>query len=599
MNGSVNLSGKGKMSSSTDKARDKKKAVGKLLKYVFKHKIMLIVAIFLTISSSVLQLFGPYLSGKAIKELDAELGMVNINRILYYSIILVVFYVVSGILSYILNILMVRFSQKITVSMRHDLFNHIEQMPISFFDKTQTGDIISRMSYDIDTVNTSLSSDIVTLASSFIQIVGSFIMMLLIEPLLVLVFVVTVPLSMLFTALIRKRLREKFRARSRSLGMLNGYAEEAITGLKTIKAYSNEKQILEKFKVYNDKAAEAYCEADCLAAWNGPGVNFINNVSLSLISLFGSIMYMYSYRHMDIGKISSFVLYSRKFSGPINEIANIYSDIESAIAASERIFDILELDIERDNEGSICITDTIGHIVFENVKFAYVQDKIIINNLNLEVKPGSLVAIVGPTGAGKTTIINLLMRFYDVIDGHIYLDNKDINYIKKSSLRSMFSMVLQDTWLRNGTIYENICYGKKDATLDDVKKVCQMANIDDYIEALPLGYDTILNEGGDNISKGQKQLLTIARAMMLDSKMLILDEATSNVDTSTEMKIQNAMVLLQKNKTCFVIAHRLSTIRNADTILVLNNGDIVEQGNHEELMNKKGFYYDLYNSQFS
>lgn len=599
MNGNVSLSGKGKMSNSTDKAKNKKATVIRLLSYVFKHKLMLIIAIILTILSAVLQLFGPYLTGKAIKELDVTIGSVNFSEIYFYSFLLITAYLISGILAYLLNILMVNFSQKIVLNMRDDLFRHIEQMPISFFDSNQAGDIISRMSYDIDTVNTSLSSDIVTIASSLITIVGSLIMMLTIEPLLVLVFVVTVPLSVLFTSMLRGRLKKKFKARSKALGEMNGYAEEAITGLKTIKSYSNEKNILERFETYNQNACNAYCEADCLAAWNGPGVNFINNVSLSLISILGSIMYMYSYRHMDIGKISSFVLYSRKFSGPINEIANLYSDLESALAASERIFDILDLKVEKDDIDSIEITSARGEIVFENVKFGYNPTKTVINNLNLHVSPGDVVAIVGPTGAGKTTIINLLMRFYDVNDGTIYLDGRNINTIKRSSLRKMYSMVLQDTWLRNGTIFDNVSYAANNASLDDVKKACEEANIADYINSLPNGYNTILNDGGDNLSKGQKQLLTIARAMLVPSNMLILDEATSNVDTRTEMQIQQAMVNLMKNKTCFVIAHRLSTIRNADIILVINNGDIVESGNHEDLISKKGFYYELYNSQFN
>lgn len=599
MNGSVNLSGKGKMSSSTEKAKNKKKTLKRLFSYILKYKGMLVTAIILTLLSSIPQIFGPHIIGLIINETNVSLGEVNFKVIYIYAIILIGIYILSGLLSFILNIIMIKLSQKICVKMREELFVHIENMPISFFDKSQTGDIISRMSYDIDTVNTSLSSDVVTIFSSLIAIVGSFIMMLTIEPLLVLIFVVTVPVSILFAKLIRKKMREKFKNRSITLGQMNSYAEEYITGLKTIKSYSNEKNILDKFKVYNNEASKAWCEADCLAAWNGPGVNFINNVSLSLISMLGSIMYMVSFRNMDIGKISSFVLYSRKFSGPINEIANIYSDIESALAASERIFDILDLEEENIIDGKVDLATTNGEIIFENVKFGYSKDKTIIENLNLKVKKGSQVAIVGPTGAGKTTIINLLMRFYDVDSGTIYLDGIDIKDINKRSLRKMYSMVLQDTWLKNASIFDNIKYGNKDASIEDVKKACMEANILDYIMSLPDGFNTILSEDGNNISKGQKQLFTIARAMLLDSKMLILDEATSNVDTKTEIEIREAMLKLQENKTCFIIAHRLSTIRNADIILVLNNGDIVEKGTHKELIESKGFYYDLYNSQFS
>lgn len=598
MNASVNLSGKGKFSTSTAKPKNRKKALKRLLTYLLEHPIMFISALILMISSSVIQLFGPRFSGLAIKALAGEKGNVIFDEVWYYSFLLTGVYVVSAILSFILNIVMVYLSQRIVKKMRKELYDQIVSMPISFFDKHSTGDIISRMSYDVDTVNTSLSSDVVTISSSIISIVGSFIMMITIEPLLVLVFAVTVPVSVIFTKIMQKRLRKCYRLRSKTLGDMNGYAEEMITGLKTVKAYSNEEDILKRFEEFNEEASEAGCQAEKLAAWNGPGVNFINNLSLSLISVLGSIMYMFNFRNMDIGKISSFVLYSRKFSGPINEIANIFADIESALAASERIFDILDMQIETDNPDSNEVEDTTGALEFRHVAFSYTEDKEIIHDLNLEVKPGSLIAIVGPTGAGKSTIINLLMRFYDVSSGKILLDGVDINTIKKRSLRRLYSMVLQDTWLRKGTIRENICFGAKDASLEEVKAACAAANIDDYIESLPDGYDTMLSEGGSNISKGQKQLLTIARAMILKSKMLILDEATSNVDTSTEMKIQEAMRNLMLDKTCFVIAHRLSTIRNADTILVLKEGDIVEQGNHDSLIAKKGFYASLYNSQF-
>lgn len=599
MNSSVNLSGKGKMSSNIAKAKNRKKALKRLLTYVTRNKLMLILALLLTIISNGIQILGPKISGDAISQLDGGINNINLKLVFIYCMIMVGIYVVSAVLSYLLNILMVHFSQKIIKQMRKELFDHISNMPISFFDRTHAGDIISRMSYDIDTINTSLSSDIVTVLSSMITIVGSLVMMIIIEPLLVLIFVVTVPICLLFTRFMRKRLRKKYRQRSITLGNLNGYAEEMITGMKTIKSYSNEEKILDKYETLNELAADAYCQADCLAAWNGPGVNFINNVCLSLISMIGSIMYMYSFRNMDIGKITSFVLYSRKFSGPINEIANILSDIESALAASERIFDILDMPIEKDEKDCKEITNVFGDIEFKNVKFGYNNDIDIIHDLSLNVKRGSLVAIVGPTGAGKTTIINLLMRFYDVKDGTIKLDGIDINKIKKKSLRKQFSMVLQDTWLKEGTILDNVRYASKDKTKEDVIEACRLANIDDYIESLPLGYDTILHERGDNISKGQKQLLTIARAMLIESNLLILDEATSNVDTNTEMKIQDAMRKLMEDKTCFVIAHRLSTIKHADIILVLKDGDIVEQGTHNSLIQKKGFYASLYNSQFN
>ena len=592
----VNLSSKQKFAKGHEKPKNKKKTLHRILEYLLSHPIYFILSIILTITSSVLALFGPKFSGDAISALSGGKGNVEFDKVWYYSILLVIFYISSSLLSALLNIIMVHYSQSIVKRMRKDLFDHICLMPISFYDKNKTGDIISRISYDIDSVNTSISSDIITIANAIITIVGSFIMMLVIKPILVLVFVVTVPLSIVYTKIIQKKIRRCYRLRSKALGEMNGYAEEMISGMKSVKAYSNEKSVYDDFETFSNKACEAECLAEKTMSWNFPGINLINNLSLSLISIISAILFMNDL--MTIGAIASFVLYSRKFSGPINEIANIYSDIESALAAGERVFEVLDLEIEKDNPDSCCVTDTLGAIRFENVKFGYSNDKEIIHNLSLDVEPGKLVAIVGPTGAGKTTIINLLMRFYDIQGGKIYLDGKDINIIKKKNLRQLYSMVLQETWLRKGSILDNVRYGNPNATLEEVKNACRNANIDDYIISLKNGYDTILDENGNNISKGQKQLLTIARAMLLDSKILILDEATSNVDTSTEMKIQEAMRKLMENKTCFVIAHRLSTIRNADVILVLKDGDVIEQGTHDELVKLNGFYSVLYNSQF-
>ncbi|MDF2951347.1 MAG: transporter transrane region [Anaerocolumna sp.] len=393
------------------------------------------------------------------------------------------------------------------------------------------------------------------------------------------------------------KVRPLFRKRSEKLGRLNSFVEEMVTAQKTIKAYARENSVMDKFKAINHEAVEAYYNADYYSSMVGPTVNFINNLSLSLVTVFGALLYLYG--KMTLGNISSFVLYSRKFSGPINEAANIVSELQSAAAAAERVFRILDETAEKaDNKGATELVDVKGKVEIMEVSFGYLKDKMIIQNLSLIANAGGLVAIVGPTGAGKTTIINLLMRFYDIEEGAITVDEQNINELTRKSLRKAFAMVLQDTWVFHGTIFENIAYGKENATMEEVVEAAKAARIHSYIKRLPEGYSTILNEEGVNISKGQKQLLTIARAMLMDAKMLILDEATSNVDTRTEIQIQKAMRNLMQGKTCFVIAHRLSTVRNADQILVVDKGNIVEQGSHKELIKKQGFYYQLYESQF-
>ena len=579
------------------KPRDRKKVILRLGKYLLQHKWMVLAAVSLTVTGNLLALLGPMLSGYAIDAIGVGPGQTNFDLVLFYCGLMLVFYVLSSGLSYLLSVLMVKISQKIVYQMRKDLVDKLLELPVRFFDSHQTGDIISRLSYDIDTVNSSLSNDLLQIAASAITVIGSFIMMLRISPPLILVFVVTVPISVLFIIYRTKKVRPLFRKRSAKLGELNGFVEEIISGQKTTKAYHQEQTMVGRFDQRNNEAVEAYYMADYYGSTVGPSVSFINNLSLTLISIFGSLLYLVG--SVSLGNLSSFVLYSRKFSGPVNEMANIISELQSAAAAAERVFRMIDEPAETaDLPQAKPLEEVKGDVQMKDIQFGYEPDKVIIHDLNLHAKPGSLVAIVGPTGAGKTTFINLLMRFYDPQKGQILMEGHDSHDITRKSLRAAYTMVLQDTWLFYGSIYDNIAFSRPDATPEEVIEAAKAAKIHNYIMSLPDGYDTIVNGDGLNISQGQKQMLTIARAMLSDAKMLILDEATSNVDTRTEMQIQSAMRNLMKDKTCFVIAHRLSTVQNADTILVVQHGDIIEQGNHEQLMKKGGVYAGLYSSQF-
>ena len=576
---------------------NKKYLLLRLWGYLSRHKLLILSALVCMLASNLFSLVGPKLSGKAIDAMGIGPGTVDMPTVLYYVMLMAIFYVLSGILSYVLSLIMIRISRKVICRMRKDVFDRLSELPIGFFDKYQTGDIISVISYDIDTVSQSFSNDFLQVVQSIVIVVFSLVMMLSIAPVLVLIFAVTIPLSVFFTKYITTRVRPLFRARSKKLGELNGFVEEMIGGQKTTKAYNREEEVVKRFDVKNREAVDAYSKAEYYGTLTGPSVNFINNLSMVLVSIFGALMYLNG--GINLGDISSFVQYSRKFSGPINEIANIIGELQSAFAAAERVFRLIDELPEKEDAPDARVLDNVqGEVDVDRISFGYLPGKTIIHSFSMNVKKGSMIAIVGPTGAGKTTLINLLMRFYDVDSGAIYVDGNSIYDVTRKSLRGAYSMVLQDTWLFYGTIFENIAYGKENATLDDVIHAAKTAKIHDYIESLPNGYDTLLSDNGINISKGQKQLLTIARAMLLDAKMLILDEATSNVDTRTEQQIQAAMRELMRDKTCFIIAHRLSTIRNADNILVLRDGDITEQGTHEELMAKKGFYSKLYYSQF-
>lgn len=582
-------------------SKKKLKVLLRLGKYMAHFKWGYLTALVLSILSNLLSLIGPKLSGDAIDAIGIGKGEADFDRIITLCLLMILFYAISSLMAYTLQIVMINLSRGIVKKMREDIFAKLMRMKVGYFDVTQTGDIISRISYDIDTINATLSTDLVQIASSLVTVIGSLVMMLSISPKLCLVFAVTVPASIIVSTKMANRFRPLFRARSGKLGELNGYAEECLSGQKTVRAYSAEPSMIARFSEKNQSAADAYFKTDYYGTMVGPTVNLINNISLTLVSVFGSLLYLIG--GISIGDVSSFVLYSRKFSGPINESANIINELQSAAAAAERVFRLLdEVEEAPDEENAVIFGKDIpvdGKVDIEHVDFGYTPDKQVIHDLTMNVKPGMTAAIVGPTGAGKTTIINLLMRFYDPDCGEIRMEGEDIAKANRSSVRRSYTMVLQDTWLFSGTIADNIAYGSpREVSREEIEKAAKAAGIHSFIAGLPDGYDTILTDEGVNISKGQKQLLTIARAMISDAPVLILDEATSNVDSMTEMRIQNAMNELMEGRTSFVIAHRLSTVRSADVIFVLKDGRVIEHGNHDELMAQKGFYYSLHNAQF-
>ena len=578
----------------------------RLCGYVLHYWYLFIPAVIFTLFSNQLALLGPKYSGVAIDALSTS--QVDFD-VVYENVIKMIFcYVVSAATSYLLSAIMIFMSQKIAYTLRKQLFEKLTSLPVGYFDTHPTGDIISHISYDVDTVNSSLSHDLVQIMTSVYTVIGSLIFMWNISKPLIAVFLITIPVSVIFTRYRTKKVKPLFRLRSKKLGELNGYAEEMLSGCRSIHAYSRQEEISNRFNKRNTDSMNAYYEADYHGCVMGPSMNFINNLSISLVMILGGILYMFSQSgvakvgsvlFITLGGVAQFVQYSRKFAGPINEFANILTELQSAFSAAERIFNILDENPETpDIENAKILENPKGKVNFKDIVFGYTEDKIILKGIDFSALEGKTVAIVGPTGAGKTTIINLLMRFYDANSGVIEVDDYNSTHYTRSSLRKAYTMVLQDTWLFAGTVFDNIAYGKENATMDEVISAAKAAKIHSYIESLPDGYNTLLTDDGVNISKGQRQLITIARAIISKSNMLILDEATSNVDSRTEIQIQEAMNELMRGKTCFVIAHRLSTIQNADIILVLQDGLITEKGNHQELLKLKGFYSTLYNSQF-
>ncbi|WP_445738833.1 ABC transporter ATP-binding protein [Niallia sp. FSL R7-0271] len=589
------------------KAKDAKGTLKRLARYLGTYKIQLLFVIAAAILSTVFSIFSPKILAEAIDTLfnglmnkmngvpGAEIDFAAIGQVLVWLILL---YIISALFMYIQQIIMVNISQKTIFQLRQEVHEKLERLPLKYFDRTPHGETLSRAINDIDNINNTLQQSVTQLITSVITFVGVIIMMLTISPVLAIVCFLTIPLSILATVKIAKRSQVQFRSQQATLGALNGHIEEMFTGHQIVKAFGHEEKAMEEFDSINDRLYESSWRSQFISGLIMPLMQFINNLGYVFVVVIGAIFV--SAGRITVGDVQAFIQYARQFSQPIQQLSNISNIIQSTIASAERVFELLDEEEEpKDTSRVKVIEQPQGAVDFDAVYFSYKEEEELIKDLTIQIKPGQKVAIVGPTGAGKTTLINLLMRFYDIDSGVIKIDGVDISTMDRGALRSMFGMVLQDTWLFKGTIRDNIAYGKQGATDEEITRAAMLANAEHFIRTLPEGYDTVINEDGSNISGGQKQLLTIARALLANPSLLILDEATSSVDTRTEAQIQEAMAELMKNRTSFVIAHRLSTIKDADIILVMKHGQVIEQGNHEELLQQKGFYADLYYSQFS
>lgn len=586
----------GPISAAIDKPKDASKTLRRLISFMSHVKGWLLLALALSLISSLAQLAGPYLIGLIFDILDSS-SVTKLAEVAQILVWLIGFYVLSVFLQYSLSILMIMIAQKVIVRMRAAVFEKFTTLSISYFDRYQIGDMLSRISYDIDTINTSLSADVVVLFSSFVTVISAFVIMAGISLPLLSVFIITLPLSIFTTRKLARLTRPLFRKRSAKLGDMNGYIEETISGLKTIKAYAVEPNFIQGFDEKNYEASMAYYEADYWGSISGPAINFINNISLTLISLVGSLLYLFQI--ISIGNISSFILYSRRFSAPITEASNMVAELQSTLAAAERVFKVLDEEGEVETGTAQLPTQLKGEVVFDHVHFEYIANQPIIKDVSLTIPAKSMVAIVGPTGGGKTTLVSLLMRFYDPKSGEIRLDGIPLSSCTRSSVREAFAMVLQDSWLFEGTIKENLTYGSTHVSDERLWEVIEKVSLTHFVKSSQDGLNTMIYDDGSNLSKGQKQLITIARAMLLDRPLVILDEATSNVDTMTEKMIASALKELTSNKTCFIIAHRLSTIVSSDMIVVVEQGEVVEVGTHQQLMNQGQAYHRLYNAQFN
>ncbi len=609
--GPMGRGGWGAMGRPVEKAKDFQGTLRRLLGYFLPQKFLLMIVLGTAIIGTMFNIVGPKILGLATTKLFEGLMAkyqaflrhqpapgVDFGYIATVLLILFGLYVISSIFLYIQQYVMAGVAQRTMYWLRREVDEKLSRLPLKFFDSRTHGEIMSRAVNDMDNLSTALQQSVTQFITSVVTLLGVIVVMLTISPLLSLIVVLTLPLSLVVTLGIAKRSQEYFRRQQRALGELNGHVEEMYTGHKIVKAFGREGQSIAEFTERNEKLYNAGWRAQFVSGIIMPLMRFIGNIGYVFVAVVGGIMV--TRNAIAIGDVQAFIQYAQQFTQPIIQLANFANVIQSAMASAERIFELLD---EKEEIPEAVDAKVIAHpegaVQFQHVRFGYQEDAILMENMNIDVQPGQLIAIVGPTGAGKTTLVNLMMRFYEVKGGEILVDGVDITHIKRRNLRRMFGMVLQDTWLFNGTIRDNIAYGREGATEEQIIQAAKAAYADHFIRTLPDGYNTILNEDASNISQGQKQLLTIARAFLADPEILILDEATSSVDTRTEMQIQKAMGELMKGRTSFVIAHRLSTIRDAELILVMNHGTIIEKGTHEELLAKNGFYADLYNSQFT
>lgn len=586
-----------------EKAKDFKGTLKRLIRYLKPHRYRLLAVLIAAILSTVFTIVSPKILGQATTKifegmLDLSGAGIDFEAIWQIIVILIVLYVVSALFGYLQQYIMAGVAQRTVYDLRKEVNHKLSRLPLKYYDSRAHGEILSRVVNDVDNISNTLQQSLTQLITAVVTLVGITVMMLTISPLMTLIVILTLPVSMIVIKQIASRSQVHFRGQQKSLGELNGHVEEMYTGHKVVKAFGHEQKAVEEFEDINEKLYESGWKAQYISGIIWPLMGFIGNIGYVLISVVGGIFVTRNI--IQIGDIQAFIQYARQFTQPITQTANIANIIQSTIASAERVFEVLD-EQEELPEAPLAkeIKRPQGHVRFERVSFGYKEDSRLIEDMNIDVKQGQTIAIVGPTGAGKTTLVNLLMRFYEIDEGSITIDGTDIRDLKRGNLRSLFGMVLQDTWLFNGTIRDNIAYGRAGATEEEVIQAAEAAHADHFIRTLPDGYDTVLNEEASNISQGQKQLLTIARAILADPAILILDEATSSVDTRTEALIQQAMQRLMLDRTSFVIAHRLSTIRDADLILVMNEGRIIEQGSHQQLLEQGGFYADLYNSQFT